>query len=58
MQQAKAEVGLLSQKLRAYKLMDHVSDAILVIQATTGKVEEANASACTMRAMSGLPRSS
>ena len=47
-QQAKAEVGLLSQKLKAYRLMDHVSDAILVILAATGDVVEANASACRL----------
>lgn len=44
----KAEVGLLSQKLKAYKLMDHVSDAILVVLAATGEVQEANASACRL----------
>ena len=48
LQQAKAEVGLLSQKLKAYKLMDHVSDAILVALTATGDVVEANASACRM----------
>ncbi|MDZ4187179.1 MAG: diguanylate cyclase [Hydrogenophaga sp.] len=47
-QQAKAEVGLLNQKLKAYKLMDHVSDAVLVVLASTGMVVEVNASACRL----------
>ncbi|MDO9567917.1 MAG: diguanylate cyclase [Hydrogenophaga sp.] len=47
-QKAHAEMGLLSQKLKAYKLMEHVSDAILVAQADTGQVVEANASACRL----------
>lgn len=47
-QKAHAEVGLLSQKLKAYRLMEHVSDAILVARADSGEVVEANASACRL----------
>lgn len=47
-QQAKTEVGLLNQKLKAYQLMDHVSDAIVVLQASSGTVVQANASACRL----------
>ena len=47
-EQAKAEVGLLHRKLRAYQLMEHVSDAILVAKAATGELVEANASACRL----------
>lgn len=47
-QKAQAEMGLLSQKLKAYRLMEHVSDAILVARADNGDVVEANASACRL----------
>lgn len=47
-QKTHAEMGLLSQKLKAYRLMEHVSDAILVARADTGEVVEANASACRL----------
>lgn len=49
-QQAKTELGLLNQKLKAYQLMDHVSDAIVVVQADSGTVVQANASACRLLA--------
>jgi diguanylate cyclase (GGDEF)-like protein/PAS domain S-box-containing protein len=49
-QQAKTEVGLLNQKLKAYQLMDHVSDAIVVVRADSGTVVQANASACRLLA--------
>ena len=47
-QKVHAELGLLNQKLKAYTLMEHVSDAILVVMADTGEVVEANASACRL----------
>ncbi len=49
-QQAKTELGVLNQKLKAYQLMDHISDAIVVLRADNGALVQANASACRLLA--------